>query len=406
MQDIGQSERSPSPFDMALDQGNKENIHHMSLGKDEWIFPDKECSHLDSSNQPLMNSEISYGFLTSALSGDQASESKQAAEAQRADIFTFSSKPRSAPHGKPLNLSSESGSFSVDLKEEISGVWRGAQMEDDFYGSESNEDSHRAKARLARHSTGTTIKWLSPDDTHVVEYPVTMVVVILVTPMLNFYFCQGSDFQQAQFNAMFRVAMEEAGLKGLKGEASVDKSKGGDTESKPRKAKRKRSPTPSLSSVSELSFSYCSEEEAKHDDSYSEFGQEAKHLQASHSISRSSEPVMSKEIPLKKASKSPEHWANTGYAKQTSEETLPPRKEDSIVGMGKVKNLQRSVLPTCCLSPPGSAPESCEKAPDKSTVISSSQLRTSISRKSLKEIPQESSNLTVHTPVSIFGGKC
>lgn len=87
-----------------------------------------------------MNSEIPYGFLTSALSDDQASESKQAAKAQHEDIFTFSSKPRSAPHGKPLNLSSESCSFSVDLKEEISGVWRGAQMEDDFYGSESNED--------------------------------------------------------------------------------------------------------------------------------------------------------------------------------------------------------------------------------------------------------------------------
>lgn len=41
-----------------------------------------------------------------------------------------------------------------------------------------------------------TIKWLSHDDTHVVEHPVTTVVVILVTPVLNVYFCQGSDLQQ------------------------------------------------------------------------------------------------------------------------------------------------------------------------------------------------------------------
>lgn len=84
--------------------------------------------------------ETPYGFLSPALSSDQASETKQEAEDIPEDIFTFSSKPRLAPHGKPLNLSSEGCSFSVDLKEEISGVWRGAQMEDDFYGSDSNEE--------------------------------------------------------------------------------------------------------------------------------------------------------------------------------------------------------------------------------------------------------------------------
>ncbi|XP_066473445.1 protein CFAP20DC [Tiliqua scincoides] len=273
MQDTGRSERSPSPFDMALDQGNKENIHHMSLGKDEWIFPDKECSHLDSSNRSPMTCEVPYDFLTSALSGDQVSESKQAAEDPHEDIFTFSSKPRLAPHGKPLNLSSEGCSFSADLKEEISGVWRGAQMEDDFYGSESNED----------------------------------------------------------------------------------------------------------------------------DDSYNEFVQEAQNLQASHFLSGSPEPVTSKDIHLKRASRSSEQPANKGYAKQSSEEALSPRKEESVVGTGKAENFQNSILPTCCLSPPGNTPESCKKGPDKSKGRSTSQLRTSISRKSLKEIPQDSSNLTVQT---------
>lgn len=37
IQDTGRSEHSPSPFDMALDQGNKENIHHMSLGKGKML---------------------------------------------------------------------------------------------------------------------------------------------------------------------------------------------------------------------------------------------------------------------------------------------------------------------------------------------------------------------------------
>lgn len=276
IQDTGRSEHSPSPFDMALDQGNKENIHHMSLGKDEWIFPDKECTHLDSPSRSPMICETPYGFLSPALSSDQASETKQEAEDIPEDIFTFSSKPRLAPHGKPLNLSSEGCSFSVDLKEEISGVWRGAQMEDDFYGSDSNEE----------------------------------------------------------------------------------------------------------------------------DDSYSEFVQDAQNLQTSNFISESvlsPESVLSKDIPLKRSSSSPEHWGNIGYAKQTTEETVSPGQEDSIVEMGKAENFQRNVLPTCCLSPPGSATESCKKAPGKSKEMSTNQLRTSISRKSLKEIPQDGSNMTLQT---------
>lgn len=108
------------------------------------IFPNKGSPQLDSGTQSLVASETSCGLLTSALSNNQAHESKQTSEEQHEDIFTFSSKPRSAPHGKPLNLLSESCSFSVDLKEESSSAWRGAQMEDDFYGSESSKDvSHR-----------------------------------------------------------------------------------------------------------------------------------------------------------------------------------------------------------------------------------------------------------------------
>uniref|UniRef100_A0A8D2LGR4 Chromosome 3 open reading frame 67 n=1 Tax=Varanus komodoensis TaxID=61221 RepID=A0A8D2LGR4_VARKO len=104
----------------------------------EWLFPDKESSQLDSSNITLMTCETSYSFLTSGLNDDQAHENKQAVEDHHEDIFTYSSKPRSAPHGKPLNLSLEGCSFPVDLRENISG--RGAQMEDDFYGNESNEE--------------------------------------------------------------------------------------------------------------------------------------------------------------------------------------------------------------------------------------------------------------------------
>uniref|UniRef100_A0A670J8X7 CFAP20 domain containing n=1 Tax=Podarcis muralis TaxID=64176 RepID=A0A670J8X7_PODMU len=237
---------------------------------DEWIFPDKETSQLDSSNLSPKDSETSYSFLNLALSDVEACENKQAAEDRQEDVFTYSSKPRSAPHGKPLNLSSESCRFSVDLKEEISGVWRGAQMEDDFYGNESNEE----------------------------------------------------------------------------------------------------------------------------DDNDSEFIQEAP---TSPSLLGSSELAVFKEIPLQRTCRSPENSTNKEYAKHTSEE-LSPMTEDSIVMAGKEDNIQRNFLPTSCLSPTGSMPEPRKEASFVSKGTSTSPLRTSISRKSLKEIPQENSNLIVQIP--------
>ncbi|XP_053153317.1 protein CFAP20DC isoform X2 [Hemicordylus capensis] len=264
VQDPGRPEHSPSPLDMTLDQGNKENIRSASrilLDKDEWIFPDQDCSQISSSNQLLMTEK-----------DDQVTENKQMAEDQHEDIFTFSSKPRIAPHGKPLNLSSEGCSFLVDLQDEISGVWRGAQMEDDFYGSESSEE----------------------------------------------------------------------------------------------------------------------------DESYSECVQESENLPTSHSVSGSCEPVTSKEIPLKITSKSPEHWVNKEHAKHTSKEASPPSMEDSVVMTGKSDNI-RSWLPTSCLSPTGIAYESCKEMSGMSKGALASPLRTSIIRKSLKEIPRENLNLTVQT---------
>ncbi|XP_044308038.1 protein CFAP20DC isoform X2 [Varanus komodoensis] len=265
VQDTGRSKQFSSPPDMTLDQGNKENIHHMnqtSLDKDEWLFPDKESSQLDSSNITLMTCETSYSFLTSGLNDDQAHENKQAVEDHHEDIFTYSSKPRSAPHGKPLNLSLEGCSFPVDLRENISG--RGAQMEDDFYGNESNED-----------------------------------------------------------------------------------------------------------------------------ESYSELTQEAQNLHTSCFIAGSSEPVISKEIPRKMTCRSPENWANRGFAKQASEESLAPRPEDLTGMMEMTDNIQGNLLSTSCLCPTGSVTQSCKETSGTST---------SISRKSLKEIPWENSNKIISIP--------
>uniref|UniRef100_A0A670XX21 Uncharacterized protein n=1 Tax=Pseudonaja textilis TaxID=8673 RepID=A0A670XX21_PSETE len=230
---------------------------------DEWIFPEKENSQLESSNLLLIASETSHDASGSAPSDNQTYKSKEAAEVPE-DVFTYSSKPRSAPHGKPLSLSSEDCTFSLDLKEEISKDWRGAQMEDDFYVNESNGEN-----------------------------------------LPNNYFISGLP-----------------------------------------------------------------------------------------------QPVISKEILPKMASKSPESRTYNFCTKKTEEEISPQCTEDAVVIMDKANNIQRSLLPTSCLSPIGKLSEPCKEISRVSKDFSISALRSSISRKSLKEIQQEDSNPIVQISVS------
>lgn len=119
--------------------------------------------------------------------------------------------------------------------------------------------------------------------------------------------------------------------------------------------------------------------------------------QNSSFTSNSSEPVISKEIPFRMTSGSPKNWEDRGQGKQTGPEPLQPSTEDSILMAGKAKAIYKSLLPTSCLSPTGSILD-----PHKETFEIRSPLRTSISRKSLKEIPQENSDLIAQTLVSVL----
>ncbi|XP_036734464.2 protein CFAP20DC isoform X4 [Manis pentadactyla] len=108
---------------------------------DEWIFPanDGHNPHLVSSSQsPLMDDESCH---TSHL-WLEASKDQQAEESQIGPkgIFTFSSRPRSAPHGKTQNTSPEGCPFILQLQEDASVTRRGTQLEDDFYGGDSSKE--------------------------------------------------------------------------------------------------------------------------------------------------------------------------------------------------------------------------------------------------------------------------
>ncbi|XP_058144675.1 protein CFAP20DC isoform X6 [Dasypus novemcinctus] len=113
---------------------------------DEWIFPENydHIPHLASSRQSLLLDDDSN---TSHLWPEASKESEQNQQAEETQIvpkgiFTFSSRPRSAPHGKTQSMSPEECPFLLDLQENSNGIRRGTQMEDDFYGSNSSEEEY------------------------------------------------------------------------------------------------------------------------------------------------------------------------------------------------------------------------------------------------------------------------
>ncbi|KAM6169798.1 protein CFAP20DC isoform 1-T1 [Rhynchocyon petersi] len=116
---------------------------------DEWIFPEHydHIPHLDASKESLLldTDSGSSSSLWPEVS-KKGEHNHQAEEIQNVpkDIFSFSSRPRSAPHGKTQSLSPEECPFILNLKEDHSGTHRGAQLEDEFYSEDSSEEGNQS----------------------------------------------------------------------------------------------------------------------------------------------------------------------------------------------------------------------------------------------------------------------
>ncbi|GCB61569.1 hypothetical protein scyTo_0009364 [Scyliorhinus torazame] len=118
--------------------------------QDEWQFPDHFENSLRcmSSQHSTPNLEHSRNNSRLKLNESKAENESSSAslseddekddELKLKDIFTYSSQPRSAPHGKV-----QSTSWTVDMKdhgEQESADKRGAQLEDDFHENYSSEE--------------------------------------------------------------------------------------------------------------------------------------------------------------------------------------------------------------------------------------------------------------------------
>ncbi|XP_069416599.1 protein CFAP20DC isoform X8 [Ovis canadensis] len=131
-------------------QGDKENIGQIKQTVpvlDEWVFPENgdHIPYLASTTQSLLLNEDSCHTSCLWLEASKESEQDQQTEETQIvpkDVFTFSSRPRSAPHGKTQSVSPEGCPFTLDLKEDTSVTRSDTQTEEDFYGGDSNEEEY------------------------------------------------------------------------------------------------------------------------------------------------------------------------------------------------------------------------------------------------------------------------
>ncbi|XP_021264712.1 uncharacterized protein C3orf67 homolog isoform X2 [Numida meleagris] len=143
----------PLPQDPSADKNSHRRLclknadeNTWEITTDEWVFPESftEDIQLDGSEQYAATQDSDCCDLTSA---ETASTEHQGNETHDHDmnhkeIFTFSSQPRSAPHGKSPDASPEHCIFPLDLKQDSNGVEEGTQIEDNFQGTDSSEEDN------------------------------------------------------------------------------------------------------------------------------------------------------------------------------------------------------------------------------------------------------------------------
>ncbi|XP_027496580.1 uncharacterized protein C3orf67 homolog isoform X5 [Corapipo altera] len=114
------------------------------ITSDEWEFPGSftESIRLDRSEQFIATEDSACHNLNSPQNASVEHHSSETGDQQvnNKEIFTFSSRPRSAPHGKSPNMSPERYVFPLDLEPDSNRVHEKTQ--DNFQGTDSSEEEY------------------------------------------------------------------------------------------------------------------------------------------------------------------------------------------------------------------------------------------------------------------------
>uniref|UniRef100_A0A8U7P8M9 Uncharacterized protein n=1 Tax=Corvus moneduloides TaxID=1196302 RepID=A0A8U7P8M9_CORMO len=111
---------------------------------DKWVFPESftESIQLDGKEHFGATGSSACCNLPSAQNASVEHHNRETADHHRnnKEVFTFSSKPRSPPHGKSPNMSPESCVFPLDLEPDSNGEDEKTETEDSFEGTDSSEE--------------------------------------------------------------------------------------------------------------------------------------------------------------------------------------------------------------------------------------------------------------------------
>ncbi|KAF1503511.1 hypothetical protein FQV17_0005084, partial [Megadyptes antipodes antipodes] len=131
----------------------------------EWVFPESctESIQLDRSEQFVATEDSACHNFTSPQNASVEHHSNETGDHQvnNKEIFTFSSRPQSAPHGKSPNMSPECCIFPLDLKQDSNRVHGKTKIEDNFQGTDSSEEEYDWKNYQSNRLSSSELQMLA-----------------------------------------------------------------------------------------------------------------------------------------------------------------------------------------------------------------------------------------------------
>ncbi|KAF1605828.1 hypothetical protein FQV09_0010298, partial [Eudyptes chrysolophus] len=131
----------------------------------EWVFPESctEIIQLDRSEQFVATEDSACHNFTSPQNASVEHHSNETGDHQvhNKEIFTFSSRPQSAPHGKSPNMSPECCIFPLDLKQDSNRVHGKTKIEDNFQGTDSSEEEYDWKNYQSNRLSSSELQMLA-----------------------------------------------------------------------------------------------------------------------------------------------------------------------------------------------------------------------------------------------------
>uniref|UniRef100_A0A8U7PAJ5 Uncharacterized protein n=1 Tax=Corvus moneduloides TaxID=1196302 RepID=A0A8U7PAJ5_CORMO len=132
---------------------------------DKWVFPESftESIQLDGKEHFGATGSSACCNLPSAQNASVEHHNRETADHHRnnKEVFTFSSKPRSPPHGKSPNMSPESCVFPLDLEPDSNGEDEKTETEDSFEGTDSSEEEYDREKYQSNRLSSSELQMLA-----------------------------------------------------------------------------------------------------------------------------------------------------------------------------------------------------------------------------------------------------